>query len=743
MIRIQPITCNDIACVSALAADCFIDDPFFLQLSSNKKKRLNLLTAIYKTTIQICIDYGYAYGIKKEGNFISFILYFNYKELKEYHPKEYDYIFRSSGNAKIKTLISKEVKEIDKIINNHAEYLYLLAIGVKQEDRRKGYASKLIKTIQQVYSNYNLFTDASNKSSVNLCKKLGFDLLKETGGCILLRYLTSGKKQATITEYSTVWLAVPHSLKVENLDINIINEEVTKIKYETVSGNDPYFKYSLCANTKARILQINYADLLKYQRYINITYFDEIQLEYGGKIILLYVTRCVSFPGLKNDPYHVDSCKKLKEWNLIPDVYTSIPIQYADIATFHIQEKRSFLINRMMKSLEHRTLFEAGNPVRELDNNNFKDRINRYYLGTIRLQIIRGRDVAFCPDANENSPEREPVNIEMIVSVDKDTKCGVLHLIVLSCGLPVSRYLDSFSRNHVNVVTHNKAINLYRYLKEKYKIEKKGAAKHFLTIMEERDEIMKKNKDLLASVLFCEALFEEGVSLSKVIDKNIMDILSDQNGIAQYNYASVYVFKNVLIQMSKSFQTGLYDRIVKESITLFYIELILFELAAIGIANDWIIQYLTHIDAQFHPGKVLKDINQMFSKHIKSIEFWNIQLNYPSSKRSVDDIRRYFNMAEEKTIFRRNQRELLTIYDMRSDIVDKSESKFISIIMLVFTVISVANVVFSNVKNQSEILLTPFIAILVLFIYRKYLFKNVLSKDNFVKKMFKRTSNER
>ena len=62
------------------------------------------------------------------------------------------------------------------------------------------------------------------------------------------------------------------------------------------------------------------------------------------------------------------------------------------------------------------------------------------------------------------------------------------------------------------------------------------------------------------------------------------------------------------MQISDTLQGSVTERIIKESITLFYIELILFEEAAIYIADDRIVNFLTQLD-QYSPNQVLKNIN--------------------------------------------------------------------------------------------------------------------------------------
>lgn len=112
--------------------------------------------------------------------------------------------------------------------------------------------------------------------------------------------------------------------------------------------------------------------------------------------------------------------------------------------------------------------------------------------------------------------------------------------------------------------------------------------------------------------------------------------------------------------MSDTLAGSITERITRESITLFYIELILFEEAAIQIANHRIVNFLTQLD-NYVPSSVLKQINAIVSDHVRTIEFWDIQMNYPSSKKSVDDIREAFHIRKELELIERNKAQLLTI----------------------------------------------------------------------------------
>lgn len=726
MTKIQPILKEDIESVCLLAIECFIDDPFYVKLSDDKNIRAGKMMEIFRRSIQICSDYGHAYGIKEEDEFIGFSIWFDYDNLKKYHEAEYRHIFY--GGKKVNKILAKTTKDIDSIINGSSEYLYLLALGIKDEFRQKGYASLLVNSMLKAYPHYNFFADVFNQSILGLYKKLGFDIIE--GGKEDYKFVINRSQQDSLVldcrsgaEDDTVWLAIPSRLNIENLEITPLTEDRAELGFvETVSGTNPYFRTSLYVGSKARLIEISYKDLLKYQRYINVTFFDEIKIEVKNKIVLLYATDRLEFPGIGIEYLQIPAYTGKKEWDVIPDVYTSIPIQYKNIKNLNAIDDHSFMINRILKSLDFRTTYESGIPIKSLDNRSFKYRIKRFYLGRVKIQLLAEKGVCF-DGFEEDEVYGEPIEVEMIVTVDTHSKCGILHLISFSCGLLLTQYLDSVSRNQINIVSKGQNINLYNYLERTFGLEKKGTAKHFLTVPQSREEIP---QDLLASILFCETLYNDGESLGKVVDKDISGILSDPNGHAQYNYASGYSYRNVMIQMSNSFQCGLYKRVEIESVTLFYIELLLFEESAIGIANDKIVLFLSKID-KYTPPKTLKEINKIITEHVLTIDFWNIQVNYPSSQKSLSELSISFNIDEIRTIFQRNQKELLMIYDIRSDIVGKGESFFMSFIVMVLTAVSVLNFVL-NPENHFAIGITIIGVLILLYIGRKYIQNQIYTK---------------
>jgi hypothetical protein len=71
------------------------------------------------------------------------------------------------------------------------------------------------------------------------------------------------------------------------------------------------------------------------------------------------------------------------------------------------------------------------------------------------------------------------------------TQCGVLHLISLSCGLPITQLLDSVSRNQINIIkATSQSENFYQYIKNEFDLEKKVQLKVLLPFLKKGKKLV-------------------------------------------------------------------------------------------------------------------------------------------------------------------------------------------------------------------------------------------------------------
>lgn len=251
---------------------------------------------------------------------------------------------------------------------------------------------------------------------------------------------------------------------------------------KTIEDADSYFEISLFDSSIVQLVEVTYSELLQYQQFINVLYFNELRIKQKNKVILIYTTGKGYTGGLKFAEETKSLFKqKKKECKIIPDVFVSIPIRYEKDLQLKQQEDPdyNFIINRILKALDFRTTVEAGIPVKELDDRNFKNRIKRKFLGYITIEIVAEDKLLYNGLEDSEKKLGEPFDVAMFVSIDKMTNCGVLHLVSLSTGFIITQLLDSISRNQLNVIHKEKTINFYAYLKQEYAIEKKVQQKPF------------------------------------------------------------------------------------------------------------------------------------------------------------------------------------------------------------------------------------------------------------------------
>lgn len=400
---IKPIKIADIDIVAQVAAECFADDHFYASLHSDREQRKELLKKLFIESIHICILHGHAYFYESKGECIAFALWFNYNRLKKLDIKAFNHIFTSTDNH-LEGKLKEELHSIENILNGSREYFYLLAIGVTPSHRRQGIATTLVRKMLDTYPQYNLFADVSNQRSLKIYEQLGFEILEKSGSCTFIRLL-SQQKDYCIPEDNNIYLAIPNTCSAESFFNKKVKSQPITLPYmEVIETGCPFFRQSLYQSCPARLIKISYIELLRYQRFINILNFQEIELTIDNTSCLVYVysghdERNIIY---NNEIHHSLYCKQC-EWSIVPDVYISVPILYNNIDKLiqtHNQHDE-FTINRVLTSLDFRTTYEAGIPVKDLDSRCFKYRIHRFYLGKVTVQIQSEDQISFNGLANK------------------------------------------------------------------------------------------------------------------------------------------------------------------------------------------------------------------------------------------------------------------------------------------------------------------------------------------------------
>jgi len=717
--------------LSLLASQCFKNDPFYALLHDNESKRVALIQSIFRRSLKISLDFGFVIAHKENDKFVSLSSWVDYNHLRLLNSEDFNFIFNPQQSNQINNpavdLTVTEFSVIKRLTNHCPLSMYLVSICVDPQYRRKGLATSLVKSMITRLPQYNFFSDISNPHSIDIYTSLGFEIVYELNGISFVKH-SSADTSSVFTDVKKIPLLLPPTaidslgflkdcqiVKSLSLPYFKFDESGLLFKSDFSFGNHAY---------KAVVINVDYKQLLLYQKSIGVSQNSETLINIDNQKYLIYISSADSNYSSASDSSYNSGIKGLvsiKEEDIIPDVIISIPINYTSLELIHKDttgyeqyiHKPSAYNMKMMTALDFRTEYESGTPDNSINSSNgFKNRIKRFCIHPVKIQLETEEILNFSNNY-VSEPIGSPMVVDLIISIDELSQCGVLHLLIPSCALLISQLLDSMSRNQLMIADHHEKISFFDYINTYYGITKCGAPKGFVTIFENRSNI---DSNFLGSLLFGETYYEDNTGLGSVVDSEICNQIKSEFGKAQYNYASVYSYKNVLLQMTSRFRDSIDNRIIQESITLFYIELILFEEAAIVDVENNISIFLNNLDS-YSNSEVMSNINTILTNYAKSSDFWDIQMNYPSSRKSVEEIRSSFQISKLRKDVAKKKEMLLNICTIRDTILDETEGYFISIIGIIVAAFSCADIInSSHVKLISVIVLI----LVILFISLRY-----------------------
>ena len=361
----------------------------------------------------------------------------------------------------------------------------------------------------------------------------------------------------------------------------------------------------------------------------------------------------------------------------------------------------------MLKVLENRTRHELcvwaeGNDT----GNSVFDRIKRSNLDILKLKIFK----------KDEEKDFKEYTAELYSSVDVRTNMTVLTLYAIDVMIEISTLADCITRSEVLVSKDGANYeNIYSFVSKEYGLIKKGSPKLFATIHDDPEAV---DQGLIASILFGEQYFGKDSPYGEIIDKEILGKLGEEYGIAQYSYAKAYVNKNVFLQISSGFPADIAELLYLEGMSLFYIEMLLFEEAAIVINNDKITNFLLTVK-NHSIGKRLKQIYEINAEYARTLEFKEMLLNYPTSNSSMKNIRNAFGTEELSERLSKNKSILQNIFDAQRDIANTRESTILNVLALIITLLTIGD--FLTQENFSIMRLLAIAVIVILYLFSKRL----------------------
>lgn len=599
---------------------------------------------------------------------------------------------------------------IDKIrtIGNDTFWIKSCLVSGKE---RKSFFEKCMGILGNVYPECH-FVLCSCERRPSLCEGGGLEHFLD--GSYIYHYRPQIDMMGVSLPFegeNRLWLALPEGISCKGFfgEAHLNRKSVWLENYSAQEGGSLVFEKEEFGGCMADAYEITYEQLLSYQKYVNIFSCKEHMVmrpseEDGVSTLFVYTSEGKLSQGdIYNDRLREMVASRGKEWELVGDVILMYPVVAEDKSKItDALSQYETIINSYMHYLDVRLQCETGVPYGHdgadmMDR--FKKRIKRYYLEAVRcriteemiMDILDKEDVAVGAD----------IFTQLMVAIDEESGVGVLYVISLSSPFLLSHLLDNGVRNQIMVVKEQGTIcNLYEYVKEKWEITLSGTPKSYVTIPSEKNVI---DEQQLAALLMSETIYEEGEEFSRLVDPKVVGLAGEAHGMGQYDIAYVGVTSNTFIQFYPSYRGSIQFRLFWNSVTAFYIELILFEEAAITRFNKKLVELMSDankVDAEVF----LKKNRDVTNEYLNTVEFWDVQLNYPSSQHSIRMIKEAFQEQKLLDRMERYQSQVRNIFEINKELVDRHAEKVekesndtMNAILFILTIVSTVSAIYQIV----------------------------------------------
>lgn len=279
---------------------------------------------------------------------------------------------------------------------------------------------------------------------------------------------------------------------------------------------------------------------------------------------------------------------------------------------------------------------------------------------------------------------RQRANI--FITWHTNTKIAVVTLAVPAISVSITHLLDQMARGEILICDSSAANGRQKitgWLESRYFLTLVGTPRAYVNLST-RPQTEMEMLYLLATEAIGNKVY------SKITGENFKAAAS-QN-VAQYEYSDIYVAETCVVQIFKEFSDTYEMRLVRQLLTLFSIELILFQDAAISRVNHRVAAELDRQE-QFSNRDAFRIIEDLNLEFAKTIVFWDIRnFRYETTQSVADSIARAFKIQELMDTYRSNQdflEHLITIHSAR---VSEHENRRLNGLLVFLAVCQVAPV---------------------------------------------------
>jgi len=157
--------------VTALYEACFLDNHYFLEQFKGRDLK-SIMDTSFKDMFDYCIKSGYSYGVFADGKLVGISLCFDFYELKQKDPRQFNNVFTSDYDN---SDYPYRHEFHDKVANLEKPILYVMAIAVDKSMRGKGIARILVDNAILTYPDYTIMSDVTSSTLLKIFKNKRFE----------------------------------------------------------------------------------------------------------------------------------------------------------------------------------------------------------------------------------------------------------------------------------------------------------------------------------------------------------------------------------------------------------------------------------------------------------------------------------------------------------------------------------------------------------------------------------------
>jgi|GEM_PF-3102048 len=384
------------------------------------------------------------------------------------------------------------------------------------------------------------------------------------------------------------------------------------------------------------------------------------------------------------------------------DVFIIYPAHYENALKF--PENPEDATSNFTKMMHETTNYELVN--------RFCKHIERYKVADVTFQI-RSDDLT-------NPKTLGTVKAECMLSVIKSISLVNVTFRIDAYQENATVLLDQISREDLQVIIENKTLSLSEYLSKTYNIIKNGEAK--ITMTQNERASLQDRMYYLAAESNCSEAINAQITSRKLKRQA-------QQNLAVYDFSEIYMSENVIYQVYQNYDKDEDEKLYYESLLVFIVELLVFQISAINRTNLEVEKVLkTQKDVS------IKKVNVLLSQFAKTMGLWENKLfRYPNTQNIYDNMRSRFQLANIRDNFRHNHQHLNDIVHVRNVHNSLIESKILFAIAIALFSKEIFNLsVNIYQRGIADVLLKPlgiFSSISVLIIILLYLLYNRIIKS--------------